>query len=1160
LKKSPYLVVFMSIILVSFGTKTANDKYYKLSAMVTVKPGQSVNISVKNGLLSVEGEGLDDVPSIAETAPLWLRHDLKVAFSNLSKAADRIGKSAFVSVSRFDGQQVLLISSTGKKPVMLKIPGYDDISDLLPASLDKNARLSIADINSDKIQDIVVCTTNGGYYYLLGPKFTTRTNDGNVSPDSTLATSPLYPITSSEGNLTFAGKPNGFGFFNDKGLFAKCDQANFVTMLPNAYGALSTIGLYFIDVNGDLRMFDRRLTGICKPEPYGYISKSENRFPTLPGKVSMTFNGDTIMFGTAEGKIVGYKITKEGWTPVAIKTGLKLGSNICIQAFNGCLYYRDTNSNIIYFSGDPDWKTSTSTQVHSVSNFAIGEANGDGSADLAVINKNKLSILAGPNYANYVKTIEEWGVAQNENGETEEVALITENSNPAFGDINDDGSVDLIVGGVDGRICTFLGPDFRRSDDLDWLDVGSYAIPQFGDVDGDGKKELLVSNSDSVLFCYRRTDSKWNEWNSWVFTPSQNYKKISDYYDSYMSDAPYVQWKADPESVKEFSSILEHCEARYFDEIAFVIAHTATEVLRTVARMGQADILERNAKTIYEYASTLPYLKLVEKDRYTTISYKIAGKEVELPRDDYYWYVVHPKISFELPLAIDCSWWDRTPEDYGVTEDAWLMHEENFFHGKIKPVFWREAFKNDKTYGESVIDAAKRARTYEEALGNVFKLKALGTDKLFKFGYLTNDLYPWQIYKKHYGSCGENSIVFTAMARAALLPCYVVVNQGEDHQWNEVWMPDGWRHLEPSSQELTWDQPWKSTEDEDHKAKTLSAVFAWKGDDSIFPTTTTVHNSKPGYTKLQRGYTDTADVNFTILDANMKPVEGGMVVVRTGWNKTNTISIWGYTDVDGHVHFDLGYEPYYVIDVVTPYGSTGLSRLVVKELQKYDITLNVSGVVDYQHSEHDGQETTGTNVKVRSIKNDLRPLNFITSRSMREGSYLVENYDYHGPLFIKQPTTSKPVSVSVKKNNFQVSEGGKFGLGTEQTLTITNENLYTWETVRVEIEVPVEYYLLKLTARTSTDLIKTGDIIELHGTVTHSTPINRIEFSWDKIYWQSSPTPVDGWLGDFNLEIPVRDDLVASPGEKQLFIRCKALTCECTTDATISVPIKVIGK
>ncbi len=1158
MKKNSYLLLFMSLILVSFGTRTANDKYYTLSATVTVKPGQSVNISVKNGLLSVEGEGLDDVPSIAETAPLWLRHDLKVAFSNLSKAADRIGKGAFVSVSRFEEQQVLLISSTGKKPVMLKIPGYDDISNLLPATLDKNARLSIADINSDKIQDIVVCPTSGGYYYLPGPKFMARTNEGNVSPNQTLAQSQLFPITSPEGNLTFAGKPVGFGFFNDQGLFAKCDQANFVTTLPNAYGALSSIGLYFIDANGDLRMFDRRLTGICKPEPYGYISKSENRFPTLPGKVSMTFSGDKIMFGTDEGKIIGYKISKDGWKPTAIKTGLKFGPNICVQAYNGCLYYRDTNSNIIYFSGDPDWNTSTSTQVHSISNFAVNDADNDGSADLAVINKNKLSILAGPSFSSYIKTFEEWNTVQKDNGEIEDVPLISENSNPAFGDINEDGSVDLIIGGVDGRVCTFLGPDFKKSEELDWIDVGNYAIPQFGDVDGDGKNELLVSNSDSVMFCYKRTDSQWNEWNSWNFLPSQNYKKISDYYDSYMSDAPYVQWKYDPETVRQYSSLLENCEPRLFDEISFVIANTAPEILRTMSRMGQADILERNARTIYEYAPTLPYLKLVEKDHYTTISYKISGKEVELPRDDYYWYIVHPRISFELPIGINCTWWDREPAEYGLSQDKWLMHEENFFKGK--PTFWREAFKNDKTYGESVIDAAKRSRTYEEAMANVFSLKSLGSNNLFNFGYLTNDLYPWQIYKKHYGSCGENSILFTAMSRTALLPCYAVIDQGEDHQWNEVWMPDGWRHLEPSSHELTWDQPWKSTEDVDHKAKMVSAVFAWKGDDSIFATTTTVHNSKPDYTKNQKGYTDTADVNFTILDSKNNPVEGGMVVVRTGWNKTDTIAIWGYTDVDGKAHFDLGYEPYYIIDVVTPYGITGLSRLVVNELQKYELTLNVPGEVGYDYPNHEKPVVTGTNVTLSSISDELRPLNFITSRNLRTGGYLVDNFDYHGPLFIKQQTTTKPVTINIDDKKFQVSEGEKFGLGTEQTMTITNENLYTWETVRVEIDVPVEYYLLKLTARTSKDEVKTGDSIELHGTVDHTTPINGIEYSWDNKIWKTYPASFDRWMKEFSITIPTQVNDMANAGEKQLFIRCQALTHKCIMKTMIAVPVKFVTK
>ena len=46
-----------------------------------------------------------------------------------------------------------------------------------------------------------------------------------------------------------------------------------------------------------------------------------------------------------------------------------------------------------------------------------------------------------------------------------------------------------------------------------------------------------------------------------------------------------------------------------------------------------------------------------------------------------------------------------------------------------------------------------------------FLAKGSGGVGLMRFGYETQDLQPWQIYAKHYGSCGEHSVVGAAAAR-----------------------------------------------------------------------------------------------------------------------------------------------------------------------------------------------------------------------------------------------------------------------------------------------------------------------------------------------------------------------------------------------------------
>lgn len=1139
--------------------KAADDKYYTLSASVTLEPGQSVSLAVKDGLLKIDGVNKPQVPAIVNSAPEWLKSDLELAFSKLTKAPDRIGKEAYICSTTYEGKEVLVISSTGKKPNILSLPDYGNLSGILPASIDVNARLAIADVDSDGSPDLVVCPKNGGYYYLLGPDFAVSTKQGNVSVDPAMVKSPMYPITTVAGTISFKGKPEGFGYFGDSGDFIKFDQSNFVMPLPNSYGAMTSMGLFYIDGNGDLRLFEKRLTGLGKAVPTGYSAKTESGLPSFDGEVHMAFDKGRILLGTMDGDLLGYTISKGEWKKVEVKSGIKFSGKLSVQVSDGKLFFLDASSKKVRMTADSDWSKVDETNAISDAPFAVGDVDGDKVADMAVVSGSKIVIFSGPDFKKPIKTVEDWIEKKKDDKETEKIPVISKASCPAFGDVDGDGRLDLLVGDKDGRITTFIGPTFKKSDNFDWLDVGDYAAPQFGDADGDGSPELLISNVDGRLFCYKHNGSIWQEWKSWSFIPTPSQNVESDYFNSYMLDASLVQWKDDPEVVDAYVTQLENCEPEWSDEIAFVIANTSPEILRTMSRIGQADIITRNAKTIYEYAPTLPYLKLVEKSDYTTIVYNVGGKDAELSRDDYYWYVVHPRILFELPMGINCSWWDKSAQDYGMTIEDWWKHEENIYVGK--PVFWREAYKDDKTYGESVIDAAKKSKTYEEAMANVFWLKGIGKDRLFTFGYLTNDIYPWQIYKKHYGSCGENSIVFASMARAALLPCYVAIDQGEDHQWNEVWMPDGWQHLEPSSEKLAWDEPWGSTEGRKHEGKTVSTVVGWRGDDYMFATTTSVHvpESDKDYTKSGKGYTDTADVTFRILDSEDKPVEGGLVIIRSGWNNSNNVTIWGYTDVNGKTKFELGYEPYYVIDVVTPYGITGLSRFVVKELEKYEVTLKVPGKSDNKYPIYSEPPNTGTNVLFESVKDEQRPMNFRTSRGYRLGGYLFDNYGHHGPLYFRQPIPATPVTISTGSAKYQIGAGKNFGLGADQTLTLSNGSLYTWKTVVVKINVPVKDYNLSLNATASKTTVKSGESFEITGKVDHSTPLEKFETSWDGKTWKNIPIPEGKWFGEFKMTIETGENGPMSPGDKKLIIRCSALSLEKLLETRVEVPIKVVS-
>jgi hypothetical protein len=83
------------------------------------------------------------------------------------------------------------------------------------------------------------------------------------------------------------------------------------------------------------------------------------------------------------------------------------------------------------------------------------------------------------------------------------------------------------------------------------------------------------------------------------------------------------------------------------DEVGYTVARLAPEDVSN----ADLELVRRNAEQIYEVAPELEFAELVEvgegADRYTTVRYRLLVDEAEvwweLPRDDYYDWVVHPQ-------------------------------------------------------------------------------------------------------------------------------------------------------------------------------------------------------------------------------------------------------------------------------------------------------------------------------------------------------------------------------------------------------------------------------------------------------------------------------------------------------------------------------------
>ncbi len=319
--------------------------------------------------------------------------------------------------------------------------------------------------------------------------------------------------------------------------------------------------------------------------------------------------------------------------------------------------------------------------------------------------------------------------------------------------------------------------------------------------------------------------------------------------------------------------ILNSPDERYVDEIAFSIAHSAVENLEDDYFFPE--LLTHNSQLIYDNDQYLNYVEVVERGDYTTVIYKDRyNSSVELPKDLYYWFIVLPKLSDELPTYVD--------PDYNFMSDP--PFDRNYGVPPPTGKFWRDwlFYYNDSGYP-----------LLKEYLEDSYTLwEAISACNSWISGSMsfTSDeerpIQPVRIYRKHIGRCGEYQDMRNAIARAGLIPSTCTLNTAEDHVWNEFW-DQRWIHWDGTiDNPLMYERGW---------GKDLSSVWNTIGDSNIWSVT-----SK---------YTDTCNFTATVLDASGLPVDGALVDVATE-NYYNpellSTTTWGITDYSGTVTIPLG--------------------------------------------------------------------------------------------------------------------------------------------------------------------------------------------------------------------------------------------------------------
>ena len=388
----------------------------------------------------------------------------------------------------------------------------------------------------------------------------------------------------------------------------------------------------------------------------------------------------------------------------------------------------------------------------------------------------------------------------------------------------------------------------------------------------------------------------------------------------------------EPDKQLEWAEVINNATDPYIDEIAYSIAHTSAEYLSSP--YCYPEIFTENASYLYAADITLDYVEIMDygtsitDDNYysTTLYWKIDENgdqvQVEVPRDIYYMYLVHPKITDEIPAFID-------PD---IIESN-TTHTNNIVSPE-EGVFWRNFLYNYHDTGYPLLqDCLLDNAVVWDITGNtpddaIHTLTNWINDSMTFTSNAERPHQPVRIYRKHIGRCGEHADLTTATCRSALIPCTSILAISSDHTWNEFW-DEGWHHWEPVNNSinnpLVYENGW---------GWSFSSVFEIKSNGYLTPVTNTYSDS-------------IATIIIYALDNNGDPIDGAKITLKDpGWDN------WGYTDKEGKCVFIVGEGQTYYARMDSEIGNDPIVTNQVYQVaantingQTYTYSLNAEGTL-----------------------------------------------------------------------------------------------------------------------------------------------------------------------------------------------------------------------
>ncbi len=358
-----------------------------------------------------------------------------------------------------------------------------------------------------------------------------------------------------------------------------------------------------------------------------------------------------------------------------------------------------------------------------------------------------------------------------------------------------------------------------------------------------------------------------------------------------------------PEKQTIWAGVINSAEDPYIDEIAFCVANSSIQYLNSSFAYPQ--LFVENAAKIYQISTELPYVQIInygsstsDPGYYSTTSYQKYNEDnqlvnIEVPRDIYYWYIVHPKLTDEIPAYIDPAIIENNSTHSNNITDPSAGH------------FWRsylyEVQENDYPV---LADTLRQVQTLFNQNGDANDaIHALQWWINQTMSFTSNAERPHQpvrIYRKHFGRCGEYADYTSAAARTALIPCTSILSMSTDHTWNEFWDED-WIMWEPVNgyinNPLVYEDGW---------GKVFGSVFEIRSD---------------GYLQSVTGRYSSglSTITLFVTDVNERPVDGARVILAffEGGYKVDMVA---FTDNNGLVTLPVGEGRSYFARIETSFG------------------------------------------------------------------------------------------------------------------------------------------------------------------------------------------------------------------------------------------------